>query len=90
MTDQQPLWRHKKRGTVYEIVTEHAGLQCSAAQEFEDMFADDYWIVYRNVAVLWRKRHCDIFATMEQCRTCHIDISSTLATYHPDERRRKV
>jgi hypothetical protein len=46
---EQTLWRHKKRGTTYEIITDSASLQCSAAQEFEDLFADDNWTVYRNV-----------------------------------------
>ena len=43
------LYRHKKRGTVYEIVTNNAFLQCSAAPEFEQMFGDDTFTVYRNV-----------------------------------------
>lgn len=43
-------WLHKKRGTTYEVVTDTAGLQCSAAQDFEDLFAEDCWTVYRNVA----------------------------------------
>ena len=42
-------WRHKKRGTVYEVLTDVASLQCSAAEEFERMFEDDNWTVYRNV-----------------------------------------
>ena len=42
-------WRHKKRGTVYEVITDSASLQCSAAEEFEIMFDDDTWTVYRNV-----------------------------------------
>lgn len=43
-------WRHKRRGMIYEVVTEHCSLQCSAAREFERMFDDDSWTVYRNVA----------------------------------------
>lgn len=43
-------WRHKKRGTEYEIITDCASLQCSAAPEFEATFEDDNWTVYRNVA----------------------------------------
>lgn len=43
-------WRHKKRGTVYEILTDNASLQCSAAPEFESMFDDDHFTVYQNVA----------------------------------------
>lgn len=42
-------WRHKKRGTVYEIVTFGASLQCSAAPDFEAQFDDGTWTVYRNV-----------------------------------------
>lgn len=42
-------YRHKKRGTVYEIVTHDASLQCSAAPEFEGMFEDDTFTVYRSV-----------------------------------------
>lgn len=43
------LWRHKKRGTVYEIFTDSASLQCSVAEDFERMFEDDSWTVYRNI-----------------------------------------
>jgi hypothetical protein len=42
-------WRHKQRGTMYEIVTFNASLQCSTAQEFEDRFKDKGWTVYRNI-----------------------------------------
>lgn len=43
------LYRHKKCGTVYEIITDTASLQCSAAPEFERTFEDDAWTVYRSV-----------------------------------------
>lgn len=43
------LWRHKKRGTVYEIITRDASLQCAAAPEFEELFDDDTFTVYRSV-----------------------------------------
>lgn len=43
------IWRHKKRGTTYEIVTDSAFLQCSAAPEFERAFEDDAWTVYRSL-----------------------------------------
>ena len=43
------LWRHKKRGTLYEIITANAGLQCSAAPNFEEMFEDDGFVVYRSI-----------------------------------------
>jgi hypothetical protein len=42
-------WRHKKRGTTYEIISDVVSLQCASAPEFEDMFAEDYWTAYRNV-----------------------------------------
>ena len=42
-------YRHKKRRAVYEVITEYASLQCSAAPEFESKFEDDYWTVYRNI-----------------------------------------
>lgn len=42
-------WRHKKRGTVYEIITADASMQCSAAPTFEELFEDDSWTVYRNI-----------------------------------------
>jgi hypothetical protein len=47
MTQQ---YRHKKRGTTYEILHDNASLQCATEQQFENMFEDDNWIVYRNVA----------------------------------------
>lgn len=43
------VWRHKKRGTVYEIIASDAALQCSGVPEFEEMFDGDDWTVYRNV-----------------------------------------
>ncbi len=43
------LWRHKKRGTVYEILSDKASLQCSAASDFEEMFEGHDWTVYRNI-----------------------------------------
>ena len=41
-------WRHKARGSIYEIVTAHASLQCASAEAFEEMFEDDYFVVYRS------------------------------------------
>jgi len=41
-------YRHKKRGTTYEIITDTASLQCSAVPQFEQMFDDDYFTVYRS------------------------------------------
>jgi hypothetical protein len=43
-------WRHKKRGTVYEIITDTASIQCSAAPDFEERFTDENWTVYRNIS----------------------------------------
>lgn len=42
-------WRHKTRGTTYEVVTHSASLQCSAAPDFEEMFDDDTFTVYRSL-----------------------------------------
>lgn len=41
-------WRHKKRGTTYDIITDTASLQCASVPEFEQMFDDDHWTVYRS------------------------------------------
>lgn len=43
------IWRHKKRGTTYEVLSKAATLQCSAAPAFESMFEDDRWTVYRSL-----------------------------------------
>lgn len=43
------LWRHKKRGTTYEILHDRAVLQCSSEQKFEDMFSQEVWTVYRDI-----------------------------------------
>lgn len=40
-------WRHKKRGTTYEIIAEGVSLQCSNDPTFEALFEDDDWVVYR-------------------------------------------
>lgn len=47
--DVMPQWRHKKRGTVYEIISDSAALQCSCAPNVEEMFDDDTFTVYRSV-----------------------------------------
>lgn len=47
--DRDKLWRHKKRGTIYEIVTDCASLQCAAEPQFESVYANEDWTVYRNV-----------------------------------------
>jgi hypothetical protein len=43
-------WRHKKRRSVYEIITDSASLQCATFPDVERSFADESWTVYRNVA----------------------------------------
>lgn len=42
------IWRHKKRGTTYRVLTYVASLQCASAQEVEAMFEDDSFVVYQN------------------------------------------
>lgn len=42
-------WRHKKCGTVYEIVTEQASLQCSLEPGIEHRFGGEEFVVYRDV-----------------------------------------
>lgn len=48
--DREKHWRHKKRGTVYEVLFDSASVQCATDPTFERAFADDNWTVYRNVA----------------------------------------
>lgn len=43
------FYRHKKRGTIYEVLTTGAKLQCSAAQEVEDRFLGQEWTIYRDL-----------------------------------------
>lgn len=43
-------WRHKIRGTTYEVVFDTASLQCSSVPGFEELVEDEDWIVYRNNA----------------------------------------
>lgn len=43
------VWKHKKRGTIYEIITDAASLQCASCPEFEEQFDNDNWTVYRNL-----------------------------------------
>ena len=42
-------YRHKKRGRVYEVITDAASVQCATMPEIEDVFDDDTWTVYRDV-----------------------------------------
>lgn len=48
-TGQQ--WRHKKRGSVYEIVATDAAIQITSIgdDEMQDMLEDEDWIAYRQV-----------------------------------------
>jgi hypothetical protein len=42
------VWRHKKRGTTYQVVTHFAALQCATDQAIEDRFDDLNWTIYRS------------------------------------------
>ena len=42
-------YRHKKRGSVYEVITPGANLQCSTNPEIERFFEEACFTVYRNV-----------------------------------------
>jgi hypothetical protein len=42
------IWRHKKRGTTYQVMTHFAALQCASDQETEDRFKDLNWTIYRS------------------------------------------
>lgn len=52
------LWRHKKRGTVYEVITDHAHIQCASEPVIEDMVGNVEWTVYRDVKnwSIWVRR----------------------------------
>jgi hypothetical protein len=41
-------WRHKKRGGLYTIVSDNAGLQCASAPELEEAFEDCALAVYQH------------------------------------------
>ena len=41
------LWKHRKRGGFYRIITTTASLQFSKAAEF-GVFGDEDWTVYQN------------------------------------------
>jgi hypothetical protein len=45
-------WKHKKRGSTYEIVAIDAAIQISSIgdDEMQDMLEDEDWIVYRSVS----------------------------------------
>lgn len=42
-------YRHKKRGTTYVVLHEAVSLQCATVPDFEGMFENDYWVVYRDL-----------------------------------------
>lgn len=42
-------WKHKLRGSVYEVLTHSASLQCSCWPCAEEQFADEAFTVYRSV-----------------------------------------
>jgi hypothetical protein len=41
-------WRHKRRGGVYTIVNDNAGLECSSAPDLEEAFSDQAMVVYQH------------------------------------------
>jgi hypothetical protein len=43
------LWRHKKRGTTYEVTQVDQSLQCATNENFEEAFDDEYWVSYRSI-----------------------------------------
>ena len=43
------LYRHKKTGGVYEVLTRTAKIQCSTYPEFEEETKYDPWVVYRDI-----------------------------------------
>lgn len=43
-----PLWRHRERGSDYEVVDHDASLQCSSAPEIERHFEGKTFTVYRS------------------------------------------
>jgi hypothetical protein len=43
------IWRHTQRAIDYEVVSNRCNLQCATAPEFETMFEDDYFVVYKSV-----------------------------------------
>ena len=49
MIEVGSTWRHKKRGTSYEVLHNTASLECASEPQFERMFEDEHWIVYRNL-----------------------------------------
>ena len=44
------IYKHKKRGTTYELIADNASLQCSCAPEVERQFSDDTFSIYRSTA----------------------------------------
>jgi hypothetical protein len=46
---ERTVYRHKRRGAIYEVLHDNACLECSAAPEFEKMFDEDHFVVYRSI-----------------------------------------
>lgn len=44
------VWVHKKRGTMYRVLTTTAHVQCSTSPDFEQRYGDDNWTVYQSVS----------------------------------------
>lgn len=42
------VWRHKTRGTTYEVIADHASMQCATDPDLEERFEAECWIVYRS------------------------------------------
>lgn len=68
------IWRHKKRGTTYEILHDNAFMQCATDPNFESAFEDDAWVVYRNTHTqavyvrLYKEFHDGRFEQVEEAR----------------------
>lgn len=43
------FWRHKKRGTIYEVVAEGAAFQWSEAPDVEHALEDVDLVIYRDI-----------------------------------------
>lgn len=43
------LWRHKKRGSIYEVIAQDASLQCSTNPSLETTYLTKDWTIYRSV-----------------------------------------
>lgn len=42
-------WRHKERGSVYEIIDSHSHIQCSSVERsMQNMLENEIWVAYRD------------------------------------------